>query len=261
MYNFFVQAYFSYKGLYGWHNRVGYVSNLLVAPITGIITYSVLGRFALNPEAARYYALAMAVNSMTFVLIGGIIQTYSYDKNFGTVSFMYASPANRFLYFLSRPVCFYPNALIVFTVCLTTVWLVVGVDFSLVNWVGFVPAVLVTAASLAAFGQFLSIFTIVTKDWLNTMSITLGTLFALTGVIIPIAVFPPAVQEFSRILPLTNGLSVVRATFVGAPFAEVYLTILREALTGLVYFTIGYTGFVVFERVAKRTGALEMEAL
>jgi ABC-2 type transport system permease protein len=260
MYNFFAQACFSYRGLYGWHNVPGYINNLLLMPVASIILYSVLGRFAIDPEAAQYYALGVAVHAMPFILIGGILQTYSYDKEMGTAAFMYVSPVNRFLYFLSRPVCFYPNALVAFTIALTTVWLVVDVDFGLVNWAGFILAVLVTAASLAAFAQFISIFTIVTRDWMNAMALTVGIILVLTGIIIPITVFPPVVQEFSRILPLTNGLSVIRATFAGAPLAEVYLTILREALTALVYFTIGFIGFTLFERVAKRIGTLEAEA-
>jgi ABC-type polysaccharide/polyol phosphate export permease len=261
MYNFWMQAYATYKGLFYWLNWIGYLTNVFLHPMIFVITYSILGMFALGPEAARYYGIGILMNQMTFILISGITQAYTYDRELGTIAFLYISPANRLVNFLSRPLLHYPNALLVFATGLTTLWLLVGLDFSLMNWGVFILAVVVTAASLAAFSQFLSVFTIIFRDWMNAMSLAVGILFAFTGVIIPITVYPAAVQEFARILPVTNGLEVIRASFTGVPLADISFTILREGLTGLAYLAIGFIGFVAFEKVVKRTGTLEIEAM
>lgn len=259
MYNFFVQAWATYKGLFYWLNWSGYISSILLRPVVVVVMYSILGRFALNPEAARDFALGITVYSMLFALLGGIVQSYSYERVLGTLSFLYVSTANRLVNFLSRAVFHYPNALLSFTTGIITAWLITGMDFGPVNWTGFIVALLVTAASITAFVQFLGIFVIVLRDWLNTFGLILGLLLVFTGIIIPVSVFPPALQEFCRILPITNGLSAVRLAFAGAVFSEVSLLILREALTCLVYYTIAFAGFRLFEHVARRLGTLEME--
>lgn len=261
MYNFWIQAYSTYKGLFYWLNWIGYLTNVFLHPVIFVITYSILGMFALGPEAARYYGIGILINQMTFILISGITQATTYDRELGTISFLYISPANRLVNFLSRPVLHYPNALLVFATGLTTLWLLIGLDFSAMNWGAFILAVTVTAASLAAFSQLLSVFTIIFRDWLNAMALAVGILFAFTGMIIPIDVYPAAVQEFARLLPVTNGLEVIRASFTGVPLADMYFCILREAITGLAYLSIGFIGFVAFEKVVKRTGTLEIESM
>jgi ABC-2 type transport system permease protein len=259
MYNFFMQAWATYKGLFYWLNWPGYISSILLRPVVVVIMYSILGRFALNPEAARDYALGVTVYSMVFVLLGGIVQSYTYERVLGTLSFLYVSPANRLVNFTSRVVFHYPNALLAFTTGLITAWLVVDINFGLVNWIGFITSLLVTAVSITAFVQCLAIFVIVFREWLSTFGLILGILLVFTGVIIPVSVFPPVIQEFCRILPMTNGLSAIRSAFVGAAFAEIYLIVLREALTGLVYFTVAFIGFRLFESLVRRMGILEVE--
>jgi ABC-type polysaccharide/polyol phosphate export permease len=221
--------------------------------------YSILGRFALDPARAQMFAIGITAYTMVFILMGGITQSYAYEREGRTLAFVYVSQVNRHVNFLSRAILHYPNALLSFITTVITAWLVVGLDFSSVNWAGFVIAVLITAVSITAFAQFAGIFAIVFREWFNTNALANGILFALTGVIIPISIFPTFVQELAKLLPMTNGLSVIRATFFGAPFSEVSGSILREALTGIAYYTIASFGFILFERVVKRTGALNLE--
>ena len=260
MYNFWVQAYSTYKGLFYWLNWISYITSIFITPAIFVISYSILGKFAMGPEAAQFYGLGITMSSTAAILISGITQAYTYDRDLGTISFFYASPANRLVNFLSRPVFHYPNGLLTFATGLTTLWLLVDIDFSLMNWASFIVALLVTAASIAAFAQFLSVFTIIIRDWINVMALTTGILLVFTGMMIPVDIFPAGLQGFANILPVTNGLSAIRDAFGGAVFADVYINILREALIGLAYLTLGFIGFSLFEQVAKRTGALEKEA-
>ena len=86
-------------------------------------------------------------------------------------------------------------------------------------------------------------------------------LLILTGVIIPVSVFPDFLQEFSRLLPITNGLTAVKAAFTSTVLADVSDDIVRELLTGLAYYVLAYFGFIFFEGVVKRTGSLERDAV
>jgi ABC-2 type transport system permease protein len=259
MRNFLIQAYLNYKALFGWLNWIGYLSSIVVYPAMSVIVYVLLGRFMINPEAAQYFAVGSAVSSIAFVVIGGIGQTYYYDRQYFTISFVFISPVNRFLNFLSRGLLHYPNALVAFASSTLTTFLFTTVNYSAVSWPGFLVSALIVSVSLCGFAQFLSIFIIITRNWMNTLSISLGLLIVLTGVVIPVGYFPLTVQDITKFLPVTNGLQALRLSFSGAPISETYLLIIRELVTGLVFLLVGVAGFIVFERIAKKTGVLETE--
>lgn len=259
MYNFLVQVYSTYKGLFGWLSWLSYVSNVFLHPILQVVMYSLLGRFARSPEAAQGYALGIATLSIVFIIMSGIVQSYAYERSLGTMPFLFVSPVNRLVNFLARPLLHYPNGLLAFATGLVSAWIIVDMDFAMVEWTGLVVAVLVMAGSVAAFGQFLGIFVLVYRNWIPVLGAASGIMVAFAGAIIPITVFPEAVQEFARILPMTNGLLALRAAFAGALFSEVSGLLLRELLTGLAYYALAYTGFVLFERRARRIGSLAWE--
>jgi ABC-type polysaccharide/polyol phosphate export permease len=259
MYNFWVQVWAHYKGLYDWLHPRGYIANVIIYPIVVILMYSVLGRYALDPAAAAFFTIGMTVSLMTYNIISAITMSYANDRWYSTLTFLYVSKANRFLNYLSRCILHYPTGLVVFITSMVMIKLTTSVDFGLVNWLGLIVAVLVLNASLCAFSQFLGIFSIILTEWLNTLAFSLGISFILSGIIVPLDVFPQGVQEFAKILPVTNGLIAIRAAFSGAALSAFYFDIIREALTSAVYFAAGYYCFLLFERVVKRSGKLEME--
>jgi ABC-type polysaccharide/polyol phosphate export permease len=261
MYNFLIQSYATYKGLYAWLNWPGYISGVIVQPFATVIMFSILGRFSSNPNAAQDFAIGIAAVSMLFVLANGIAQSYQYDRAWGTISFFFVTPAGRLLNFISRSVFHYPNALLAFGMGLLAGKVIVGLDFGAVNWGGFIVAVLVVAASLTAFGQLLGACSIAFQNWAGIQAVANGIAVIFTGAIIPVVIFPDFVQEIARLIPMTNGLFAIRDTFAGASFSEVSSHILREAITGMIYYVIAFASFLLFEHIVKRTGTLDRDAL
>lgn len=259
MINFLVQVYTTYKGLFGWLNWFAYISTVVFRPVVLVIIYSILGRFAGSPEVMRSYALGIAAYTMAVMVLPGITQCYTYDRSSGTLSFLFASPANRLENYLARAVLHYPNGLISFISTLVAAWIMVGLDFGSVNWAGFTFTVLVTALTITALGEFLGPFAIVFRDWANIQTALVGLILVFSGVIIPLNIFPAPIQEFAKLLPVTNGLVSIKSTFIGASLAETSGYIIREGLTGLAYLVLGYLGFSLFEKVAKQRGTLEQE--
>jgi ABC-2 type transport system permease protein len=259
MKNFFKQAFLTYKGLFYWLNWPGYISNVFLRPVVMVVTYTLLGKFALGPDAARDYALGIGIYSMLFILVGGIAQSYTYDRFQGTIAYLFISPEKRSVNYLSRMIFHYPNALIVFFFSFATVCLIVDISFGTLNWWAFILSIIITAFSISAFGQALGVVAIVVRNWMNTFGLILGLFIALTGIIIPVATFPPIIQEICKLLPMTNGLMATRLAFTGASFSDVAFLMARELITGLVYLALGYIGFEVFERAARHTGTLDAE--
>lgn len=259
MYNFYVQAYSLYKGLFNWNSRGGLITNIILFPVMNTLIFTVMGRFAVDIRTSQSLAIGMMVYAMNFILVSGVTQCFTNDRRNYTITYMYISRTNRAINYLSRAVFNYPTGLAALTVGMIAVRLFTNVDFGQVNWVGLIPAALVIDASMCAFSLLLGSFAIVIRDWINIWAVTLALLFALTGMTVPLDAFPSGLQEVFRFLPVTNALEAIRLSFTGAPFSEVYWLILREAMTGLVYFGIGLGGFILFERVARRSGALERE--
>jgi hypothetical protein len=119
--------------LFGWLTWFGYTSNVIGRPVVLVLIYSVLGRFAGSPEAGRSYALGIASFTMAMNILPGIAQCYTYDRTGGTLSFFFASPANRLESYLARAVLHYPNGLLSFASTVVAAWLVVGIDFGSVS--------------------------------------------------------------------------------------------------------------------------------
>ncbi len=261
LHSFAVQAYSQYKGLFYWLTWQGYTANVVIRPIVGVILFAVLARVIFSEQEAQNLALGVAVSSMIFLLLGGISQSFVNERSLGTIQFLFSSPANRFSNFLSRSALHYPTAILSFVFGLFGGWLIVGLDFQNVNWPAFTIGVLVTTAAITAFCQFMGVISIVVREWSQSLDLTSGTLTLLSGVIIPLSVFPSFVGEFARFLPITNGLEAMRASFFsGETLSEVSALVAREALNGLMFLVVGYIAFTVFERIAKRIGSLEMEA-
>ncbi len=260
-YNIYIQSYALYKGLFRWLNWPGYISSAVLQPFAHVIMFSLLGRFASDPGAATFYALGITVFSMSFILTAGLTQSYNYERNYGTIAFLYVTPASRLVNYISRSLLHFPNGLLAAAFGLLAGWLIVGIDFSAVNWGGFILAIMVISFSLVTLGQLLGVASIASRNWIAVQGVASGIILMLTGMVIPVTVFPDIVAEIARLLPVTNGLMALRETFAGAGLGAVSGELIREAATGLVYYAIAFGGFCFFERFVKRAGTLDRDAL
>lgn len=259
MYNFWVQNWLLYKGLYDYNHLRGYVANVVAQPALMVMMYALMGRYAMDAKTSIFIAVGINVSSISYNVISGITRGYANDRWYSMFSILYITKVNRFWNYTARSILYYPTGLLSGIVGLVMIRLLTPLDFGAINWTGLVVAMLVINAAVCAWAEFLGIFAIVFSEWLTILAVALSVTLILSGMIIPLEVFPTALQEIGKLLPMTNGLIAIRAVFNGAPFSAFSFDILREALTGIAYFVIGYFGFVIFERVVKRTGKLEME--
>ena len=121
--NVSLQAYYSYKGLFLWLNWPAYVSNVFIAPVILVIMLTLTGRFAGGSEWADSYMLGAAVYGIAPIIGGGILQSFFYERAFGTLSMIYASRSNRWLSYWSKGLLHYPNGVMTVSVSLFFGWL------------------------------------------------------------------------------------------------------------------------------------------
>ena len=172
--------------------------------------FALLGAFSQNVEAGTYYAIGVTVLSMAFIIVNGITQSYHYDRAYGTITFMFMSPANRLINFLARTLFHFPNGIITGIIGLFAGWYIIGIDFSNSNWSQIYISLIVISISLLSVGQLLGIFSIISGNWVAVQGIALGLILMLTGIIIPVSSLPKWLQWVVAILPVTNGLEALR---------------------------------------------------
>lgn len=260
MRNFVRQAYYSYRGLFTWLPLPSYVAIVVLGPVLTIIMFALVGRFALGPAVVRPYLLGMVAQYIPFILSAGVINSFAHERWGATLSTVYASRGNRAVVFFSRQLFHIPNGFAVVAAGLLFSRVLLGLDFSQVNWPAFSLTVLAITLSSCAAGAFLSNLTIVMTDWILLYRLFAGAVMVLTGVIIPLSSLPSPLAALSQVLPLTHGLVAFRSAFDGAGVPAVLPSLLKELFVGLGYTVFGLAGYYAVELFAKRQGLVETVA-
>ena len=225
-----------------------------------IVMFTLVGRFALGPNAVRPYVLGMVAQYIPFMLCAGIVNCMAHERGQATLSLVYASRGNRIVIFFSRQLFHIPNGIVVVVTGLLFSKLLLGLDFNQVNWGPFITAVAVIIFSSCAAGAFIANFTVMMNDWILLYRLFAGAILVMTGVIIPITSFPAPISAFSKILPLTHGINAFRQAFDGAGFQETAGSIGAELAVGVVYMILGIILYYIVEIIAKRRGIVETTA-
>ena len=255
--NLSLQAYYSYKGLFLWLNWTAYISNVFIAPVVFVVIVTLTGRFAGQSDSANSYIIGMAAYGISAIIYGGILQSFCYERVFGTLSLIYASRSNRWVTYWSKGLLHYPNGLLAGASSLLFGWLLLDLDFSRLSWPALVVLVLVISFSCLCFSLFVGNFCIALRDWFIPATITSGVLLTLTGAVVPVDQLPGFLGEIGRVLPLTHGLSALREAFEGASLGNVIDDIVYELVVGVCYLLAGGVLFSLLEAYAKRTGTYE----
>lgn len=257
MRNFVIQAYYTYRGLFSWLPWPSYVTTIVLAPALTIVMFALVGRFAVGPAVVRPYMLGMIAQSIPFIMSGSVLQCFVHERQFATLSTVYASRGNRSVVFFSRQLFHIPNGFVIVIAGLFFSWLFMGLDFSHVSWLALTLTVLVISLSSCAAAAFLGNFSLVMTDWILLYRVFSGVLIVLTGVIIPVSSFPAPLGVLSQLLPLTHGLVAFRSAFDGAGLQAIASPLLEEAAVGLAYGLAGLAGYHVMEVIAKRRGVID----
>ncbi len=260
IHNFLIQSYMTYKGLFYWLSLQSYISNVFLRPVLFLVMFTLVGRFARDPEAGERYIIGMSIYAVIWMIFGGILQSFARERGMGTLSVVYGSRGSRLVNYFSRGVLHYPNGLLSFGTCLIFAWLILDLRLSQVDWLAAISAVLLIAASTTALALFMGSIAIVFRDWFNGLSIINGLLLTTTGAIIPIASLPGFLSEVGQVFPLTHGLAAFREAFNGAGVSAVAGDLVRELLVGVGYAVSGYLFYRWVETMARRRGVLEYAA-
>ncbi|MBA2475270.1 MAG: ABC transporter permease [Actinobacteria bacterium] len=253
---FFVGGLFSYRALFNWISPVMYVTTMLGSPLFQILFFTFLGRQN-GGEGDAFYVVGNGVQVSAMAGIYGMTMTIANERQFGTLSPLLATPANRLALFLGRALPVIVNGLVVsafgFLVGLTLL------DFSLAlaDVPALVTVVVVTVASCTALGMLLGSIGLRARDVFFVSNLVYFLMLLVCGVNIPVDDLPGWLEAIGRSVPLTHGIEAAREVAGGAALADVSGLLWRELAIGGVYASLAFVLFRFFEVESRRRASLE----
>lgn len=239
LWRFGIQAWVSFRGLFMWFTPFPYVSNIFIAPFVNIALFSMVTRFSTGRDASDQVVVGMAVLALSGIVFGGILQSFTYERDFGTLPVILASRGSRLVAYWSRGALHYLDGLVAAAVTLLAAVVVFGVDVSATHFGTVTLALLAMSASCTAFALFGGNFTLILRNWLVLISVANGSMLALTGIVVPRDALHPLLEVIGGGLPLTHGLVALRAGVEGASPSLVAGAIGSELLVALGYAVVG----------------------
>jgi ABC-2 type transport system permease protein len=253
---FFVGGLFSYRALFNWIRPITYVTTMLGSPLFQILFFAYLGRFT-GLRDDTFFVVGNAVQVSAMSGIYAMTLTIANERNFGTLSPLLATPANRLAVFLGRALPVIANGLFV-----SAFGFGVGLlflDFSL-GWEQ-VPALatvlLITVTSCTGLGMLLGSIGLRARDVFFASNLVYFLMLLVCGVNIPVEELPAWLEAIGRAVPLTHGIEAAREIVDGAALADVGRLVWTELGIGLAYTAAAFALFRVFEVEGRRRASLE----
>jgi ABC-2 type transport system permease protein len=253
---FFLGGLFSYRALFNWISPLLYVTTMLGSPLFQILFFAYLGRYAqVNDD--EFYVVGNAVQVSSMAGIYGMTMTIANERQFGTLSPLLATPANRVALFLGRalPVIF--NGLVVSAFGFLVGYTFLDFDVARGDVGALVLVVVVTVASCTALGMLLGSVGLRARDVFFLSNLVYFLMLLVCGVNIPVDELPGWLEAISRGIPLTHGIEAAREVAAGASLGDVSDLVLTELAIGAVYVTLAFGLFRFFEFEGRRRASLE----
>ena len=253
---FFIGGLISYRALFNWIRPGLYITTMLGSPLFQILFFTYLGRYAGGP-GDDFFIVGNAVQVAAMSSIYGMTMGVANERQYGTLSPLLASPANRPALFLGRALPFIANGLFVSAFGFAISYFLL--DFS--PGADVIPAlafvVLVTTISCTALGLLIGSIGLRARDVFFAANLVYFLMLLVCGVNVDVDELPGWLAAIGRAVPLTHGIEAAREVAAGASLSSVADLLVTEALIGAVYAAIAYALFRFFEAEGRRRASLE----
>lgn len=253
--NFVTQSYLSYRGLFHWLTPFPYISNVVLAPFLTLLNFILVGRFAGDSSPDRF-GVGMIAYAIVWIYMGGITQSFANDRQGGTLDLLLGSDANRAAAYFSRGAGHFYNGPLT-AVCTTILGvLIIDLDVENLNVLTYLVAICAISLGVLSLALLIGNFAALYREWFLAMSIPVGGLLTLTGMVIPVGKLPPGLEQIGQVLPITHGLRALRGAFEGAAVSDVWEQLVYELIIVVALSALGLAVFGWMSREARRRGIL-----
>lgn len=250
---FFRQSLMSFKGLFGWLDLKVYILVKVLNPIFTVIFFSMLARYVYHSDDVTPYIIGNAMVLSFYNAIFGVGNVLSTERFFGTLKIVAVAPMNNFLVFISRGFFHIIDGMGTILISFLAGALLFGLSFQ-GSYLQLMIIFLISTYSVFGLGLIITSLGLKYRDMNLIMNISAMILLACTGANFPISKFPVIIQNLTKALPLTRGITAARLTSAGIGFDGIIRLLASEFILGTFFVFIGYLMFAWMSRLARRDG-------
>jgi ABC-2 type transport system permease protein len=251
-----VGGYISYRALFNWLRPEIYIPTMLAGPIFQILFFAYLGRFTgVRNDTFFVVGNAIQISAMSAVYAGTM--AIANERQFGTLSPLLASPANRFALFVGRALPVIVNGLVVSTFGFVMSRFLLDFHPAPGSLAPLALATVISVVSCTAYGLTLGSLGMRARDVFLIANVAYYLMWLFCGINVPLAELPGWMAAIGRCLPLTHGVAAARAIVRGASVESVGRVLLVEVGVGVAWGAAAFTLFRVFELEGRRRASLE----
>ncbi len=240
-----------------WNYKFNLVMQLVMVALIFLGATFFLGHGQIDPHQAPSMLLGYGVWCYARIILLESSYYLTIEAQSGTLEQMYMSPVNAGFLVVGRML-----AMLISTT-LTLILPVGALAFFLhismpLSWDA-LPVLLLTLTGLFGLSLILCGAVLVFKQVDNLSDLIQNMLLFLAGTLVPLSSFPNWLAVISRMLPLTQGIVILRRIiFEGQSLASTWVdgSLLWLMLQSFLYLCLGWVVFKVCERVAMRQGLL-----
>jgi ABC-2 type transport system permease protein len=253
---FFAQAWLSYHSRFSITNPFGYFTAKFGFAFFVMIFFIFVGKFVGFADP-----LYIIIGNMLLIPANtgmcGLTQVIGEEREWGTLSYVIASPASRALIFIGRATYYILDGFITALLGFGVAGLIFHLNFNQVVLPLLAFCVLLVAVTSSGLGFIFGSISLVNRDGWTILSTFLGALYIMVGVNFPIESLPWILHQAAYWLPMTRGVMAARLILNGASWSTVSSLLVGEALVGLAYILLGYFIFLLIEKRSTISGTLD----
>ncbi|MCC3765346.1 ABC transporter permease [Glycomyces sp. TRM65418] len=232
---------------FGWMVRV----------LCQVVFYSMLGTLLGDPERTRFLLVGAAV----FIAVNETMMTSAsttWERSSGTLSLLAAAPAGMVLVLAARSWFWIASGTVSASVALVVLAPVFGLDLGVAEALTAVVLIFATALTNYAVGLCCGSLSLRFHQLRNVFAnITLLTMTAFCGVMVPTSYWPKGLQWFAELFPAAHGLRAVRLALAGADAGAVLAQVGWAFATAAGWLALASLSLWWFHADARRTGSID----
>lgn len=250
-------AYLSVYEFFGFYPPKAWLIAWLPRVIFEALFFALVAEFVGGRDLLLFAIVGIAAYRTLQTTLTFTTASVQWELFAGTIPLLVGSPSNPIWVLTGRNLAWAVNGLITGMITVAIAGML-GVELTALYIIGAFAVLVVIEVSAYSLGLFLGSIVLRFPAYRNMSSSLVGfTLFAISGVTIPLDALPAWVQSVALVTPLAHGLLALRE-IIGAGDAAVYVPLIgKELLLGVVYLGLATVSFEVFLRRARLQGTLD----
>jgi ABC-2 type transport system permease protein len=232
---------------FGWMVRV----------LCQVVFYSMLGTLLGDPERTRYLLVGAAV----FIAVNETMMasaSTTWERMSGTLSLLAAAPAGMVTVLAARSWFWVATGTLSSSIALLALAPVFGLGLGPGESAAAAALVFATALANYPVGLCCGSLSLRFHRLRNVFSnLTLLTMTAVGGVMVPVAFWPGWIQWFAAAFPAVHGLEAVRLAIGGGAADAVFARLGLAFATAAAWLALAAASLWWFQRDARRTGSID----